>query len=187
MGTQRIDIMQEFIDLYKHEAMLAFFEFHLERAAAEPIRGLCRISKPKSSPHLPYLSLTFLVDVDTAAAHALVDGILARLDSATFNAALPVVTEVVPVPDMASGSANYIRQLDLMLVAHTSPGKPFIAERLLPTLRALTQFKTSEVVWWDLDEESAPPAAAPVAPEAAGSRIDGLTRRLKSLLGTETK
>lgn len=103
MDARRIDIMQEFVDLYQHEAMLAFFALQLDREAAEPIRGLCRISKPKSRPHMPYLSLTFLVDAPDDAARALVDDALARLGATTFTAAVPVVSEVVPVPEMEAG------------------------------------------------------------------------------------
>jgi hypothetical protein len=185
MGTQRIDIMQEFIDLYKREAMLAFFEFQLERATGEPIRGLCRVSKPKRSPHVPYLSLTFLVDATDDATHMVVDDVLTQLASATFKAALPVVTDVVLVPDIARAAAHYIRQLDLMIEPHTELGRLFIAERLLPALRANTPLKMGDVVWWDIDEQVTAQPGTPVAPHATRSRIDDLKVRLKKLLGTE--
>ena len=186
MSTERIDIMQEFVDLYKNEAMLAFFEFHLARAGHEPVRGLCRISKPKShSAHMHYLSLTFMLDTPDQATRATADAALERLDGAAFHAALPAVADVVPVPDIADASENYIRQVDLMLADYVSdPGKVFIAERLLPALHTLTQITAGEVVWWDLDDDS-----APAAPSAAAdpSQPTSIAQRLKSYLGAAKK
>src|SRR5919198_511130 len=37
---QRRDIVQDFVDLYKREEMLAFFDFILEREGRDPISGL---------------------------------------------------------------------------------------------------------------------------------------------------
>ncbi len=49
MKSDRIDIMQEFVELYHQEEMLAFFEFSIERPGAAAVNGLCKISKPKAA------------------------------------------------------------------------------------------------------------------------------------------
>ena len=187
MTTERIDILQEFVDLYKHEDMLAFFEFDLARAGASPVSGLCRISKPKgTSSSMKYVSLSFVADTPDDAARAAIEAALDRIESAAFTTALPAVAAVVPVPVMTRAADTYIRQMDLMLKAYVDPGKPFITEVLLPALQRLTQLTAKEVVWWDVATDGAKrPAAEPDA--ASPSLLGNLAARLKRILAGDQK
>lgn len=177
MAQEPIDIIQEFVDLYKHEEMLAFFEFHVE--SVEPVAGLCRVSKPKSgAPGMRYLSLTFMVDAPDERSRAAVDGVLDRIDDDAFQTALPPVAAVVPVPNMIRGAENYIRQVDLLLKESVDPGRPFVAERLIPVLIKLTGIRAGAVEWWDPTVPSSRTSAGGTS-DAFKSFLAALTARFK--------
>ena len=170
-----IDIMQEFVDLYGKEEMLAFFDFSVDRPGKEPISGLCRISRPKSSgAKMQYLSLTFVADTPDEEAFATIRTVLDRIDTDSVRRAVAEVTEVVNMPAFGSAADSYVGQADILL--STAPDKQFLAMRLLPAIRRVMQVKPTEVVWW---AEPATPAAAsplPAVPAASGDSLVGNIR-----------
>ncbi len=199
MREEPIDILKDFVSLYDREEMLAFFQFRCACADGAPVCGLCRISKPKGRAGFSYLSLTFMADAADDGARAAVDDVLTRIEAEDFRSMLPAIATIVPVPAMCNDSENYVRQLDAMLRPHIDPGKPFIAERLLPALRTVMQIETDSVVWWADEDGTLRPDAAP-APSQAGtvveprtaathipppSALKNLTQRLKKYFGAE--
>jgi hypothetical protein len=180
-----IDIMQEFVDLYGKEEMLAFFDFTVERPGAAPVSGLCRISRPKSSgAKLQYLSLSFVADTPDEAAHAAIGAVLGRLDTDSLHRAVAEVSEVVCMPSFGGASQSYIAQADILL--DTVPDRQFIALRLLPAVRRLMQVKPTEVVWWAEPTVSGTPAAPPPPPtESSGSLVGSIRSYLSKNFRTE--
>ena len=161
-----IDIMQEFVDLYGKEEMLAFFDFSIERPGKEAIAGLCRISRPKSSgAKMQYLSLTFVVDTPDEDAHDAVGTVLERIDADSLRRAVAEVSEVVSMPGIGTASQTYVAQADILL--DTAPDQQFIALRLLPAIRRLMQVKPTEVVWWAEPATPSPRPAVPAQSEAS--------------------
>ena len=180
MKDQRIDIMQEFVDLYQHEEMLAFFEFSIAPRGAAAVSGLCKISKPKGhDTALRYLSLTFMADTPDEASTATMEAALDRLAHDAFKAALPSVVEVVPLPQMTGGSESYLRQFDVMLEEHIDPGQPFVMDRLLPALCNVAGLQARPLVWWDAAGD------APQAADEAAAALGGLRSHVKRLVGNE--
>ena len=169
-----IDIMQEFVDLYGKEEMLAFFDFNVERSGKAPISGLCRISRPKGSGgKMQYLSLSFVADTPDEEARNAIAEILARLDSDALRRAVSEVSDVVMMPSIGGAVQSYVAQADVLL--DTTPDKQFIALRLLPAIRRLMQVKPTEIVWWGEEEvaTSATPRPA-VAAESSGSLVGNI-------------
>lgn len=189
MKSDRIDIMQEFAELYQHEEMLAFFEFSIERPGAAAVNGLCKIAKPKTGDtRLRYLSLTFMADTPDDASTATIEAGLDQLDRDAFKASLASAAEIVPVPLMTIGSENYLRQFDIMLGEHVDAGKPFIMDRLLPALRSFAGLHAQHVVWWDAVAES--PDRTPADTAGAGdapSVLGSVRSYLKRFVGSERK
>jgi hypothetical protein len=171
-----IDIMQEVIDLYGREEMLAFFDFGIERAGQAPLSGICRISKPKDQGQLRYLSLVFVVDTPDVASQRFVPKLLGKLDSDALRAHVAELAEAVVMPASASRPENYVQQIDLLLDADVEPDQSFISAKLLPAIRNLTGLHTSELVWWN---ETSPSAAKPAAQRAPDTLLDGLRRLLR--------
>lgn len=189
MKSERIDVMQELVELYQHEELLAFFEFSIERPGAAPVNGLCKISKPKAGDAATrYLSLTFMADAPDDASTATIEAAFAGLDRDAFQHALPSVDAVVPVPTMTRGAELHVRQYDLMLNPRLDPGETFVMERLLPALRSFAGLHAHHVVWWDgkaqRPAEGADAAAA--APEAR-SVLGSLRSYLKRVVEGERK
>ena len=167
-----IDIMQEFVDLYGKEEMLAFFDFCVERPGKEPISGLCRISRPKSSnAKMQYLSLNFLADTPDEDAQSAIAAVLARIDTDGLRRAVAEVSEVVTMPSMGRASDSYVGQADILL--DTAPDKPFIILRLLPAVRRLMQVKPTAVVWWAESEPSGSPSTRPAVAATSGGSLVG--------------
>lgn len=159
MAEKRIDIVQEFVDLYKQEEMLAFFEFRI--GGPRGTAGLCRISRQKGdAAGTRYLSLTFLVDAPDDTSRAAADAALNRLDDAAMQAALPTIAAVVPIPVMIHGGENYVRQVDVMLRAPGEVSKAFVNDRLLPVVFRLSGITTTAVEWWDESAAAAPSKSA---------------------------
>jgi hypothetical protein len=173
MSDQKpIDIMQEFVDLYGKEEMLAFFDFNVERPGKEAISGLCRISRPKSQgAKMQYLSLTFVADTPDDDAYNTLATALERLDADSLRRAVPEVSEVVSMPSISRGSQSYIGQADILL--ESAPDRQFIALRLLPAIRRLMQVKPTEVVWWAEPSASDAAAARPPVPAESGASLVG--------------
>jgi hypothetical protein len=175
MAQKRIDIIQEFVDLYQHEEMLAFFAFRI--GGPNGVAGLCRISKQKGgSAGARYLSLTFMIDAPDEGSRVLADKALSRIDDAAMRAALPAVAAVIPIPVMIHGAENYIRQVDLMLGEHVEVGKAFVTERLLPVVFTLTGMTAGAVEWWD-ETSPTPPNTTAVASGARTPLLGALLAR----------
>lgn len=167
-----IDIMQDFIDLYGKEEMLAFFDFCVERPGKEPISGLCRISRPKSSSaKMQYLSLSFLADTPDEDAQSAIAAVLARIDTDGLRRAVGEVSEVVTMPSVGRASDSYVGEADILLDA--PPDKEFIAVRLLPAIRRLMQVQPTEVVWWAESEPGGSPSARPAVGAQSGASLVG--------------
>ena len=173
MAEKRIDLIQEFVDLYKQEEMLAFFEFRI--GGPTGTAGLCRISKQKgAAAGMRYLSLTFMVDAPDEKSRAAADSALNRIEDAAMQAALPAVAAVVPIPVMIHGGENYVRQVDVMLREPTEVNNAFVRDRLLPAVFRLSGITTSAVEWWD--------ETAPAAPANATETAEQRTPLLGALL-----
>lgn len=174
MSDQKpIDIMQEFVDLYGKEEMLAFFDFTVERPGKEAVSGLCRISRPKSSGRMRYLSLSFVADTPDDEAYTTICAVLERIDSDGLHRAVPEVSEVVSMPSMGMSSQSYVAQADILVDA--VPDKQFITFRLLPAIRRLMQVKPTEVVWWaEPAADGEPTARPPLHEESSGSLVGNI-------------
>lgn len=182
---QPIDIMQEFVDQYAREEMLAFFEFTVPRPAPPAIAGLCKISRAKSGgSRLKYLSLSFMVDTPDDDARRRVDEALGRMEEGGLHARLSQVVDVVPMPSLNAGAENHLRQADLLLDDTVVPDQFFIQERLIPMICAVTQVALGEIVWWGAQ---APPATPPRRSLEAKdeSLVGSLTKYLKSWGGAK--
>ncbi|HVO23649.1 MAG TPA: hypothetical protein VMW56_08480 [Candidatus Margulisiibacteriota bacterium] len=179
MSEQKpIDIMQEFVDLYGKEEMLAFFDFSIERPGSGAIAGLCRISRPKSSgAKMQYLSLTFVADTPDEQARRAVATVLERIDADGLRRAVAEVSEVVCMPGMGDAAQTYVAQTDILL--DTAPDEQFITVRLLPAIRRLMQVKPTEVVWW---AESATPGKQSARPAVSAEAQGSLVSNIRSYL-----
>jgi hypothetical protein len=187
MKSEPIDLMQEFVELYQHEEMMAFFEFSIERPGAGALSGLCKISKPKGHDTTQrYLSLTFMADTPDDASTTAIETALDQLERDAFRDALPSVDAVVPVPTMTGGTENYVRQFDLMLNERLKPGEPFVMERLLPALRSFAGLHAHHVVWWDAEAHNPAAPKSADAPEAP-SVLGNLRSYLKRFVDSERK
>jgi len=180
-----IDIMQEFVDLYGKEEMLAFFDFSIERPGKEPISGLCRISRPKSSSaKMQYLSLSFLADTPDEDAQSAIAAVLDRIDTDGLRRAVAEVSEVVTLPSVGRAADSYVGEADILL--DVAPDKQFIAVRLLPAIRRLMQVKPTEVVWWAEPEPSdSPPARSAVGAETGASLVGNIKSYLSKNFRTD--
>ena len=170
-----IDIMQEFVDLYGKEEMLAFFDFSVERPGKEPITGLCRISRPKGrGAKMQYLSLTFVADTPDADAYRVISQALERIDAGGLRRSVAEVSEVVSMPSIGGATESYVAQTDILL--DTAPDTQFIASRLLPAIRRLMQVKPTEVVWWAEPAASRRAGTRPALPADSGASLVGSIR-----------
>jgi hypothetical protein len=174
MKGEPIDIMQQFVDLYSREEMLCFFDFSIARPGAADLSGLCRISKPKSgNSSLRYLSMVFVVDTPDEQSRRDVPAVFARLDSDSLKVFAPEIAEVLAVPAPTGHAENYVHQIDLLLDTDIEPDEHFVSSLLLPAVRKISGFRTSEMVWWD---DGAPGGGPTSADKKSDGFMDGLRR-----------
>jgi hypothetical protein len=178
MAQKRIDIIQEFVDLYKREEMLAFFEFRV--GGPNGTAGLCRVSTQKGgAAGGRYLSLTFLIDAPDEGTRAVADEALNRIEDAAVHAELPAVIAVVSIPAMIDRAESYIRQVDLMLDESTAVERSFVADRLVPLVLRLTGMTAGAVEWWDEVAQVQPSRSAEAVSDGPPSRVSVLLARLR--------
>jgi len=183
---EQIDIFQEFVAQYAREELLAFFDLTVPRAGKEPLLGLGRISQPKQgSSSLRYLSLTFVMDTPDEEARTAVQHVLTHLEETSLQAVLPQVAGLVPTPSMHTGPEHYIKQIDILLGATTTPDKYFLTERLVPALQKILPVQISEVSWWEARPEG--PHDAGSEPHTGEAQSTSLVTTLKNFLRKFTK
>lgn len=184
MKTKRIDIVQEFVELSQHEDMLAFFQFTMRKGGHDRVTGLCRISKPKRvAGGTSYLALTLMADTADEVGREVIDAAVSAV-ARDLQTAVPAIEAVVPLPAMTSSPDTYVRQLDVMLKAHIDPGKPFVAERLIPALQRIGQIMPVEVVWW---EDAISERVEPAASRKSASLVERVRARLREYLSARPK
>lgn len=159
MKDKPTDIVQEIVDLYSRERMLAFFEFTLEGADHLPVSGLCRISEPKrDASKMRYLSLSFVMDTPGDAERRAAGAALATLGGTALVSAIPKVTEVMRMPGMDVSPETYLAELDLILAVE--PGDDFVAEELVPAIERGSGIRSTDIVSWPAEPASSPPVPA---------------------------
>lgn len=184
--TQRIDLMEEFVSVFDHEEMVAFFAFECPGAGTATLHGLCRISKPKTHATMSYLSLTFMVDTPDDRARSAIDILLGTLEGEALPALLPTVTSVMSMPVGGGAAETYVRQIDVMLEDRVDPGRFFIRQRLLPAIGQLAQVSAGEIVWWGELAEEETAATSGGEQQLLEPQAQSLAERLKKRLRSGT-
>ncbi len=169
-----IDIIQEFVDQYAREEMVAFFDFVVEREAQQPVSGLCRIARPKGGgSEMHYLSLSFVADTPDDEARATARAALGKIDGPALRQAVHEVAEAIPVPSFGVGPESCLAQIDVLFQA--DPDRQLIAQQLIPAIQRIAQLRAADIVWWDAVPAADAPSASP-GPAAAGSSLVGRLR-----------
>jgi len=155
--SNSIDIMQEFMDLFEKEDVVATFDFLCPFETGKPVSGLCKISKSKddaSSMH--YISLVFIVDLPAANIYGTAKEIVEKLDESNLKKVLPRLQTVAPAPALNTGPEIFLKQIDLIMDDGFIPNNTFISEKLIPAVCRITHFNLGELVWWDSAHQETP-------------------------------
>ncbi len=176
-----IDLDRQLVELFKKEQMLAFFDFRVPLADAEPLSGLCKISQPKGGGQQPqYLSLLFLIDTPSAMAWQQVDKYAGHLEWDGFRHELPGVETVLSIPHLHRGSGFYFKEVDIYLKGTATLSKHYVLNKLYPAIMKVMRLTGGEVVFWDDVPESRQKLQG-FAVEKEPSR--SVVERLKDFLG----
>lgn len=176
-----IDVNQQLINLFSKEEMLAFFDFRLHLGGNEPVSGLCKISKPKSTAEeAQYLSLLFLIDTPSEAIRQEVDAFAKNIGWDSFRREMPGVETVLPIPTRHQGTGIYFKETDIYLKSEVVVSKAYVASKLCPAISMVVGLRPGELVFWD-DLNEKKQAIRRVIPVEERDR--SIFSRLKEFLG----
>jgi hypothetical protein len=166
-----IDAHKQFVDLFKKEEMLAFFDFLLPLAENRTAAGLCKISRPKGDLQQGrYLALLFLIDAPDEALREEVTAYAKRIPWNHLAELAPGIETVLSIPDLHSGSGFYYKETDLYVSGKVELSKAYVVSKLFPAILRVTGFSARELVFWE-----------DVPAEARGEAPNSFKERLKDL------
>jgi hypothetical protein len=176
-----IDLNQQLIDLFNKEEMLAFFDFQLNLSGTEPVSGLCKISRPKSTDqHTQYISLLFLIDTPNGAIWQHVNAYAEHIRWSAFEAELPGIETVLSIPHLHQGAGIYFKETAIYLNREATASKYYISNKLYPAILKIMGLRAGELVFWeDLPETKHKTKGT----GAVGEPAPSLLSRLKDFFG----
>jgi len=146
-----IDLHQEFIELFRKEEMLAFFDFRSETGKGAPFSGLCKVSKPiAGKSDSMYLSLLFIIETPEEQLWRDVAGWFDAIVWDGLNQRLPEFESVLSIPyALESFTGNYFQEVDIYLKSGTVLSRSYVLGTLYPAVRAVAGIEADEPVFWE--------------------------------------
>lgn len=131
-----IDLYREFIDVFRREEMLAFFDFQAETEHHGTLSGLCRISRPKPgrSDSL-YLSLLFIIETPDKQVWREACERFDAIDWDRIGDRLPEFESVLSMPfSLREFTGSHFQEIDIYLRNDAVISRPFITGTLCPAV-----------------------------------------------------
>ncbi|MDD2336172.1 MAG: hypothetical protein PHD01_06320 [Geobacteraceae bacterium] len=147
----RIDLHQQFIEVFNKEEMLAFFDFRATTGKGTSVSGLCKVSKPKdgkSDAH--YFSLLFIIETPDEETWREVESWFSSILWDNLEECLPELESVLSIPfSLQEFTGNFFQEIDIYVKENTVPSRSFILETLFPGVRSVSGIEAGEPVFWE--------------------------------------
>lgn len=147
----RIDLHQQFIEVFNKEEMLAFFDFRATTGKGTTVSGLCKVSKPKdgkSDAH--YFSLLFIIETPDEETWRDVDSWFSAILWDDLQECLPEFESVLSIPfTLQEFTGNFFQEIDIYVKENTAPSRSFILGTLFPGVRSVSGIESGEPVFWE--------------------------------------
>jgi hypothetical protein len=182
-NTNGIDLYREFIDVFRKEEMLAFFDFQAESGGIGPLTGLCKISRPKAGKaDSRYLSLLFIIETPDEEAWKAAEARFGRIAWDGLRDRFPEFESALSIPfTLQEFSGNYFQEIDIYLKDTARVSRSFILGTLCPSVFSVAGLTAGEPVFReDLpDVEKGLTEAIIADKESGGSLLSRLRDFLK--------
>lgn len=142
------DITAEFIDQFKKEDVILFFEFQFLPESIRHLHGLCKISKPRDKSSLNYISLVFIADTPGLSDRTTVDSVLHNLVRVDAQQIAPGLESIVAIPETSLYKEHLIQQFDLMFKPGLSITPDVISDTLCPAICDICSLKLQDMMPW---------------------------------------
>ncbi len=146
-----IDLHQEFIELFRKEEMLAFFDFQSKTDKDAPFSGLCKVSKPApGKSDSMYLSLLFIIETPEEQLWRDVAAWFDAIDWEGLSSRLPEFESVLSIPySLESFTGNFFQEVDVYLKKGTVLSRSYVLGTLYPAVRTVAGIEAGEPVFWE--------------------------------------
>jgi hypothetical protein len=181
-NTNGIDLYREFIDVFRKEEMLAFFDFQAESGGTGPLTGLCKISRPKAGKaDSRYLSLLFIIETPDEKARKEAEARFGEIEWDGLRDRFPEFESALSIPfTLQEFSGNYFQEIDIYLKDAAMVSRSFILGTLCPSVFTVAGLAAGEPVF----REDLPDAEKDLTESLIANRESGdsLISRLRDFL-----
>ena len=148
-NTNGIDLYREFIDVFRKEEMLAFFDFQTESGGNEPLTGLCKISRPKAGKSdSRYLSLLFIVETPDEKSWKEAETRFGEIEWDGLRDRFPEFESALSIPfTLKEFSGNYFQEIDIYLKDAAVVSRSFILGTFCPSVFSVAGLTAGEPVF----------------------------------------
>lgn len=149
MNTNGIDLYREFIDVFRKEEMLAFFDFQAESRKSGTLSGLCKISRPKpGTGGSRYLSLLFIIETPDETAWKEAEERFGAIAWDGLQDRFPEFESALSIPfTLREFTGNYFQEIDIYLKDFSAVSRSFITGTFCPAVFSVAAITAGEPVF----------------------------------------
>lgn len=169
-----IDLYRQFIDEFRKEQMLAFFEFQAETGQNGTLSGLCKVSRPKpGKSDARYLSLLFIIETPDEQTWRAAQTRFGGIAWDGLGERLPEFESALSIPfTLREFTGNHFQEIDIYLREGTVISRPFILGTLCPAVCSAAGLRAGEPVFpEDLPDIEKKPATGVPEKNAGGASL----------------
>lgn len=146
---KNIDLYREFIDVFRKEEMLAFFDFQADAGDVGPLSGLCKISRPKpGKADSRYLSLLFIIETPDEKVWKEAEARFGKIEWDGLQDRLPEFESALSIPfTLKEFSGDYFLEIDIYLKDTAVISRSFILGTLCPSVFSVAGLTAGEPVF----------------------------------------
>ncbi len=143
------DITNEFLQQFKKEDVITFFEFQFLPEEIKKLHGLCKISKPKGKTSFNYISLVFIADTPSPSERSAVNSALHNLTKLSPESIVEGLESIIALPDTSVYKEHIVVQFDMIFKPDISAETGFIINNVIPSICNICGIESIETIPWD--------------------------------------
>ncbi len=179
------DLSQITLSLKSNEKVIAFNGFIIYQEQKPAGEGVLKISSFTRSDWSGYLTLTFIIDTDSAPGiRDRLTGVFAGINETAVRRFFPGPFETVlrcPMDSLSKSGKWYFEEINIYFKALKGKERAITEQHLIPALEKILPFRFDPLEWWDQHPLKAQKASQAGPPAAADSLKDTILNWFRSL------
>lgn len=179
------DLSQITLALKSDEKVIAFTGFTIRQEPQPAGEGVLKISSFTRTDWSGYLTLTFIIDTDSAPSiRDSLSGVFAGINETTVRRFFTGPFETVlrcPMDSLSKSGKWYFEEINIYFKALKGKERAITEQQLLPALEKMLPFRFEPVEWWDQHPLKPQSVHRTEAPATTSSLKDSILNWFRSL------